>query len=132
MAEVGVVFKREDAERIKRAVKAHERQPVNLVGAPRPHRDNRVPAWVHIRAKLVQVGGANATSATTAATWTYDCYWGWDATNAHKLNSSPLSPERPRGLGTYSAATAGSGYFGADGSFVLADAYETPGTEECT
>jgi hypothetical protein len=80
---------------------------------------------VHFYVALTQTGGSNGTD-TTAATWTY---------TAVSVTGAPcgtaMAPDRPRGFGTFAAATKGVGYYDNSGDFKLADAYETPGTEEC-
>jgi hypothetical protein len=72
--------------------------------------------------------GGTAGDATTAASFVYTAAM----LGGFQLGTS-LSPERPRKVGMMTAATMGTGYVDGDGTFVLAEAWETPATsEECT
>lgn len=72
---------------------------------------------------LAQTGGAQG-DATTAPTWTYTV-----TRNGEEL-ATGASPLRPRPFGFFTAATQGVGTF-EGGSFVLVEAWETEGAEEC-
>jgi hypothetical protein len=83
------------------------------------------PAGVHFAVTLAQTGGANG-NANSAATWEYTA----TSLSGAEIDTA-VTPAKPRGNGTFTQATQGVGYYNASGDFVLAEAYETPGTEEC-
>jgi hypothetical protein len=74
------------------------------------------------RVDLTQTGGSNGTK-TTAASYTYTV-----TDLAGVQLATGASPEKPRENGTKTAATKGYGYYDAAGTFVLAEAWEAPGT----
>lgn len=77
------------------------------------------------RVNLTQTGGSNGTQST-APTYTYTA----TDLNSNQLGTG-LSPERPRPNGAVTAATKGTGYYNTSGTFVLAEAWETPGSGHC-
>ena len=78
-----------------------------------------------IGVKLTMDSGYDG-DASTAASYTYTA----TSISGTTLGSS-LSPVRPRPYGTMTAATDGIGYWTTDGTFVLQDAYEYPGSSSC-
>jgi hypothetical protein len=129
MAERGVILDRTTAERMARATKAYERQPVDMRGPRVPFRQ-RIHPFVTFRVKLVQSGGANG-SLVAHPTYTYHVYWPWDEDNEKKLNvassGAAISPEKGRTIyGRVTAADKGLAYFDHTGTLQLYEADEPP------
>ena len=82
-------------------------------------------AGVLFAVSLTQTGGSNGDK-TNAATWTYTVKTLGDIELA-----TGKSPQQTRPNGTMTAATRGLAYYDADGSLMLAWAFETPGTGAC-
>jgi hypothetical protein len=134
MAESGVIFDRKTAERVGRATKWVENQPVDLTGTRVPFRP-RIQPFVTFRVKLVKISGSNGTSSTTPS-YRYDAYWPWDTTNTTKLNvansAATLVPESGRVFGAFTEATIGLAYYDQLGALVLYSAWEyQAGVEGC-
>lgn len=132
MAEKGVIFPRPHAERVWRATRAYEQQPVNLVG-PRPQFRAPIPAYVIFRVNLTQIAGSIG-SLVAHPSWTYDVYWPWDDESEVKLNGTPLTPEKGRAVyGRHLAASHGLAYYDKSGTLVLYEADESPSqTQGCS
>ncbi len=74
---------------------------------------------------LTQTGGIDGT-ATLVAGYTYTA-----TTLAGVTLGTNLSPEWPRGMGSMTPATKGTGYFNASGTFVLHQVSETLNVNGC-
>lgn len=75
---------------------------------------------------LLSMDGGADGDGFSSASWTYT------ATDLYENElGTELSPDKPRPLGVMQTASKGVGYYGTDGTFALAQAYEVESMDVC-